>query len=105
MSQCVHDAAAVFLDPVRIITPQVGDVGQQVHESAHPFSAALWQVGHGKKRSLVRTHENIKWPAATAGQYLRNGHVKIVNVRALLPIYLDTHIIAVQQVSDFLVLE
>ena len=88
-----------------VVLPEIGYPFQQLHQAKSSIAAMLGKIGSGKEWFLLRGHEDRQWPAAGTGHGLAHGHIHRVDVRALLPVYLDADEFPVQQVCHFRILK
>ena len=76
---------------------------QQLQQPQVAGNAPFRQVGPGKKRLLLRRHQDGEGPAAGAGEGLAGLHIHRVHIGPLLPVHLDADEIPVQRIGHLFI--
>src|SRR5262245_6849473 len=83
--------------------------GRHALQKLHPRWAVIGRsrriIGTSIKRSPFRCDENIQRPATTTAYCLYCIHIKMVNIRMLLPIDLDTDKMLIHVLCNSVILE
>jgi hypothetical protein len=99
------DLLRLFDEVVPARAPQLVDPLAQLGEAEVAAPAHLREVGAGEERTAIGEAEDRHRPPAGARHGLHGVHVHGVDIRALLPVDLDTHEQPVDQRPDLVVLE
>ena len=88
-----------------VVFPERRYPREEIDETRLPVTAVFWKIRPGKKRLLLRRHENGEGPAARTGERLAGRHIHGVDIRAFLPVHLDRNEFPVEQLRRFRILK
>ncbi len=103
--QVRHDPPGHLGDLLAPVGPGGAHPFQHLAEGGHPVPGLGREVGAEVERFAVRRQEDGHGPAALPGGGLDRLHVDGVDVRALLAVHLDGHVVGVEVLGGDLVLE
>ena len=106
MYEIAGDGVGIFFECCAICSVKFGDA----HEDLRPRCLSLaaifwWKIRPAEKGTSICKAEAIERPATVLLNHLHCVHVKFIDVRALLAVYLDIHKMLVHQACDIRIIK